>query len=106
MSRPLAAALLLLDRLCDDLIGKGVHGLTPLGSTGEFAYLDWPQKREIVATVVRATGRRVPVVAGVAEGSLDMSGGCWTCPSWISKSVPLNGTMSLGLIKPKFSPTR
>ena len=29
-----------LARLCDDLIKSGVHGLTPLGSTGEFAYLD------------------------------------------------------------------
>ena len=29
-----------LGRLCDDLIKAGVHGLTPLGSTGEFAYLD------------------------------------------------------------------
>ena len=28
-----------LARLCDDLINAGVHGLTPLGSTGEFAYL-------------------------------------------------------------------
>jgi 4-hydroxy-tetrahydrodipicolinate synthase len=26
-----------LGRLCDDLIKSGVHGLTPLGSTGEFA---------------------------------------------------------------------
>ena len=26
-----------LARLCEDLIGAGVHGLTPLGSTGEFA---------------------------------------------------------------------
>jgi 4-hydroxy-tetrahydrodipicolinate synthase len=24
-------------RLCDDFIAAGVHGLTPLGSTGEFA---------------------------------------------------------------------
>ena len=29
-----------LGRLCDDLIKAGVHGLTPLGSTGEFAYLE------------------------------------------------------------------
>ncbi len=29
-----------LERLVDHLIGRGVHGLTPLGSTGEFAYLD------------------------------------------------------------------
>jgi 4-hydroxy-tetrahydrodipicolinate synthase len=29
-----------LGRLASDLIAAGVHGLTPLGSTGEFAYLD------------------------------------------------------------------
>ena len=37
-----------LARLCEDLIAKGVHGLTPLGSTGEFAYLTHEQKRRIV----------------------------------------------------------
>jgi len=26
-----------LGKLCDDLIKAGVHGLTPLGSTGELA---------------------------------------------------------------------
>lgn len=55
-----------LERLVDHVIGKGVHGLTPLGSTGEFAYLDWQQRRAVVETVVRAAGGRVPVVAGVA----------------------------------------
>jgi len=55
-----------LARLCDDLIAAGVHGLTPLGSTGEFAYLDWDQKRAVVETVVDAAAGRVPVVAGVA----------------------------------------
>jgi 4-hydroxy-tetrahydrodipicolinate synthase len=29
-----------LGRLCSDLTAKGVHGVTPLGSTGEFAYLN------------------------------------------------------------------
>ena len=52
--------------LVDYLIGQGVHGLTPLGSTGEFAYLDWEQRREIVRTVIEAAAGRVPVVAGVA----------------------------------------
>ena len=56
-----------LARLCNDLIGAGVHGLTPLGSTGEFAYLSIEQKRRIVETVVRAANGRVPVVAGVAS---------------------------------------
>jgi dihydrodipicolinate synthase/N-acetylneuraminate lyase len=56
-----------LARLCDDLIAAGVHGLTPLGSTGEFAYLSWAQRRRIVETVVEAARGRVPVVAGVAS---------------------------------------
>ena len=55
-----------LARLCDDLIAAGVHGLTPLGSTGEFAYLNWTQRRRVVETVVSAVRGRVPVVAGVA----------------------------------------
>lgn len=55
-----------LIRLVDHLIGAGVHGLTPLGSTGEFAYLDTAQKLEIVGTVVQAARGRVPVIAGVA----------------------------------------
>ena len=56
-----------LARLCDDLITAGVHGLTPLGSTGEFAYLSFAQRRRIVELVVQAARRRVPVVAGVAS---------------------------------------
>lgn len=55
-----------LTRLVDHLIDKGVHGLTPLGSTGEFAYLSLEQRYEIVETVVAAARGRVPVIAGVA----------------------------------------
>src|SRR6516225_5406657 len=55
-----------LAALVEHLIGAGVHGLTPLGSTGEFAYLDTEQRLEIVDCVVRAARGRVPVVAGVA----------------------------------------
>lgn len=55
-----------LTRLCDDLIEAGVHGLVPLGSTGEFAYLSWPQRRRVVEVVVAAARGRVPVIAGVA----------------------------------------
>ena len=56
-----------LARLCDDLIDAGVHGLTPLGSTGEFPYLSSQQRRRIVDVVVQAARGRVPVVAGVAS---------------------------------------
>jgi len=58
-----------LSRLVDHLITCGVHGLTPLGSTGEFAYLTWKQRRDLVEGVVRAAGGRVPVVAGVFHTS-------------------------------------
>ena len=59
-----------LTRLVNDLIGAGVHGLTPPGSTGEFAYLNREQRHRIVEVVVQATRRRVPVVAGVAATTI------------------------------------
>ncbi len=58
-----------LARLTDDLIKKGVHGVTPLGSTGEFAYLSAAQRARVVEIVIEATGKRVPVIAGVAATS-------------------------------------
>jgi 4-hydroxy-tetrahydrodipicolinate synthase len=59
-----------LARLCDDLIAAGVHGLTPLGSTGEFAYLNATQRRRVVEVTVEAARGRVPVVAGVASTTI------------------------------------
>jgi 4-hydroxy-tetrahydrodipicolinate synthase len=47
-----------------------VHGLTPLGSTGEFAYLDRAQRRAVVACVVAAAKGRVPVIAGIAATTI------------------------------------
>jgi 4-hydroxy-tetrahydrodipicolinate synthase len=58
-----------LTDLVDHLIDAGVHGLAPLGSTGEFAYLSQDQRRRVVDTVISANRGRVPVVAGVASTS-------------------------------------
>jgi len=58
-----------LSRLCTDLVDAGVHGLAPLGSTGEFAYLNEKQKHQVVDCVVGAASKRVPVIAGVAAAS-------------------------------------
>jgi 4-hydroxy-tetrahydrodipicolinate synthase len=58
-----------LTRLAEHLIGRGVHGLSPLGSTGEFPYLTAPQRVEVVRAVVEAARGRVPVVPGVAAYS-------------------------------------
>jgi 4-hydroxy-tetrahydrodipicolinate synthase len=58
-----------LGRLCQDLVAAGVHGLTPLGSTGEFAYLDRVQRSAVVRATIEAAAGRVPVIAGVASTS-------------------------------------
>src|ERR687891_1163514 len=46
------------------LIGAGVAGLVPGGSTGEFTTLTNAERRELVEVTVEAAGGRVPVVAG------------------------------------------
>ncbi len=54
-----------LYELSDHLIKKGVHGLTPLGSTGEGPYLDWETKKRTIEVVMEASAGRVPVIAGI-----------------------------------------
>ena len=56
-----------LGKLSSDLIKAGVHGLTPLGSTGEFAYLNRAQREAVVKGTIEAANKRVPVIAGVAS---------------------------------------
>ena len=58
-----------LGKLSADLIDAGVHGLTPLGSTGEFAYLTREPRDAVVKTTIEAAHKRVPVIAGVASTS-------------------------------------
>ena len=58
-----------LRRLASDLIKAGVHGLTPLGSTGEFAYLNRTQREAVVLATIEAANKQVPVVAGVASAT-------------------------------------
>lgn len=62
----------LLDRLeafADELIQAGVHGLIPLGSTGEYYALTPSERREVLTATVRAAAGRVPVIAGTNAGS-------------------------------------
>ncbi len=48
----------------DWLVRQGVHGLLPLGSTGEFASLEDDDKKAIVDTVIKTVAGRIPVVFG------------------------------------------
>src|SRR5471030_3304568 len=59
-----------LTRLVNDLIAAGVHGLTPLGSTGEFAYLSREQREAVVQATIEAANKKVPVIAGIASTSM------------------------------------
>jgi 4-hydroxy-tetrahydrodipicolinate synthase len=52
-----------LRRLVDDVIIDGVHGLVPVGSTGEFASLTGDERRRILEVVIEQAAGRVPVVA-------------------------------------------
>lgn len=51
--------------MVDHLIAKGIHGLVPLGSTGEVAYLTWEQRQAMVEATLEASDGRVPVIPGV-----------------------------------------
>lgn len=59
-----------LAQLTEHLIQSGVHGLVPLGSTGEFAYLSAAQREDVVRTVIETARGRVPVIAGVASTTI------------------------------------
>jgi len=58
-----------LGALSDRLVGQGVHGLIPLGSTGEYYALSAGERERVVRTVVEAAAGRVPVVAGANAGA-------------------------------------
>ena len=53
-----------IGRIVNHLIKGGVHGLFPLGSTGEWYGLDFNQKRGIIETVMEENNKRLPIYAG------------------------------------------
>ena len=59
-----------LRRYVEWLIGKGVHGLYPNGSTGEFTRFTVEERRRIIAIVCDQVAGRVPVLAGAAEANV------------------------------------
>ncbi len=61
-----------LDRLgeiVNHLIGEGVQGLAPLGSTGEYYALRPGERKAVVKATLEAAAERVPVIVGVNAGS-------------------------------------
>src|SRR3954447_223028 len=53
-----------LGAFVDWQIAQGIHGLIPLGSTGEFLSLDDDEKAQVAETVIARAAGRVPVLIG------------------------------------------
>lgn len=49
--------------------GGGIHGIIPLGSTGEYYALSAEERAAVVKTTIEAVGSRLPVLVGANAGS-------------------------------------
>jgi 4-hydroxy-tetrahydrodipicolinate synthase len=58
-----------LASMVDYMIDQGVHGIIPLGSTGEYYALGPDERQAVVGGAIEAAGGRVPVVVGTNAGS-------------------------------------
>lgn len=61
-----------LRRMVNWLIEKGVSGLYPNGSTGEFIRLSFEERKRVIQIVAEENRGRVPILAGAAETNLTM----------------------------------
>ena len=59
-----------LRKYVDWLIDRGVHGLYPNGSTGEFTRFTAEERRRIIAIIADQNAGRVPILAGAAEANV------------------------------------
>ena len=59
-----------LRRYCDWLIERGVHGLYPNGSTGEFTRFTAEERVRIIEIIADQVNGRVPILAGAAEANV------------------------------------
>jgi 4-hydroxy-tetrahydrodipicolinate synthase len=55
--------------LVERQIAGGVHGLVPVGTTGETSTLSHAEHRRVVELCVKTAGGRVPVIAGAGSNS-------------------------------------
>jgi 4-hydroxy-tetrahydrodipicolinate synthase len=60
-----------LEGLVDFHIQNGTHGIVPCGTTGESATLSHEEHDEVIATVIKAVNKRVPVIAGTGSNSTE-----------------------------------
>jgi 4-hydroxy-tetrahydrodipicolinate synthase len=56
-----------LRNLVNFLIERGVNGLVPVGTTGEFVNMTFEERLRVIEVVIDETKGRVPVIAGTGE---------------------------------------
>jgi 4-hydroxy-tetrahydrodipicolinate synthase len=79
-----------LRRFLTWLIDKGVHGLYPNGSTGEFTRFNAEERRRIVKIACEQAQGRVPVLAGAAEANVkETLAACETYHEYGARAVAL-----------------
>jgi 4-hydroxy-tetrahydrodipicolinate synthase len=85
-----------LKRLVEYQIAQGIHGLVPLGSTGEFLSLTRTERAEVVETVIGQSRGRVPVLVG--------TGAEWTPDAvTFSREAEAMGADGVMIIPPYYS---
>lgn len=79
-----------LRRFLNWLIERGVDGLYPNGSTGEFTRFSVEERRRIVKITCETAAGRVPVLAGAAEGNVrDTLAACETYAGYGARAVAI-----------------
>ena len=84
-----------LRRYVDWLIEKGVDGLYPNGSTGEFTRFTPEERRRIVSIICNQAAGRVPILAGAAEANVRET--LRACENYLE-----NGARAVAIISPYY----
>jgi 4-hydroxy-tetrahydrodipicolinate synthase len=85
-----------LKRLVDWQIEQGIHGLIPLGSTGEFLSMTPDERQLVIETCVKTANGRVPVLIGTGAERTD------DCVN-LSKEAQSMGADGVMIIPPFYS---
>ena len=89
--RDLSLDLEATQRVVDNLVADGVHGLIMLGTVGENTSLSADEKRRVLEATKEVVAGRVPVVSGVAEYTTALAADyARTC-----EAVGIDGLMAL-----------
>ena len=94
-----------LRRYVDWLIDRGVHGLYPNGSTGEFTRFTVEERQRIIEIIADQTRGRVPILAGAAEAIRETIKACEYYAELRVRAVAIVSPFYYKLTRPASMPT-